>query len=58
MSRNFFDPREPYAQLRRAFVYKEKPPHTPPHLARHRTRPWPTHPGRSSAPEAITALAR
>jgi putative two-component system hydrogenase maturation factor HypX/HoxX len=37
MSRNFFDPAEPYAELRRAFVYKEKPTHTPPHLARHRT---------------------
>jgi putative two-component system protein, hydrogenase maturation factor HypX/HoxX len=39
MSRNFSDPREPYARLRRAFVYKEKPSHTPPHLARHRTQP-------------------
>jgi putative two-component system hydrogenase maturation factor HypX/HoxX len=38
MSRNFFDPHEPYAELRRAFVYKEKPTHTPPHLARHRTQ--------------------
>lgn len=37
MARNFFDPREPYAELRRAFVYKEKPSHTPSHLARHRT---------------------
>lgn len=26
--------REPYAQLRRAFVYKHKPAKTPPHLAR------------------------
>jgi putative two-component system hydrogenase maturation factor HypX/HoxX len=39
MRRNFFDPREPYASLRRAFVYKEKPAHTPPHLARHRADP-------------------
>jgi putative two-component system hydrogenase maturation factor HypX/HoxX len=39
MSRNFNDPREPYARLRRAFVYKEKPSHTPLHLARHRTNP-------------------
>jgi len=38
MSRNFFDPDEPYAEFRRAFVYKEKPTHTPPHLARHRTQ--------------------
>jgi putative two-component system protein, hydrogenase maturation factor HypX/HoxX len=32
MSRNFFDPREPYARLRRAFVYKDKPARTPLHL--------------------------
>jgi putative two-component system hydrogenase maturation factor HypX/HoxX len=37
MSRNFTDPGEPYSELRRAFVYKDKPPHTPSHLARHRT---------------------
>jgi putative two-component system protein, hydrogenase maturation factor HypX/HoxX len=42
MSRNFSDPREPYPHLRRAFVYKEKPSHTPPHLARHRTHPDPS----------------
>ncbi len=36
MSRNFFDPREPYAQLRRAFVYKDRPTETPPHLPGHR----------------------
>jgi putative two-component system protein, hydrogenase maturation factor HypX/HoxX len=58
MRRNFNGPPEPYAQLRRAFVHKEKPPHTPPHLARHRTRPWPTRLRRSSAQETITALAR
>jgi putative two-component system protein, hydrogenase maturation factor HypX/HoxX len=33
MHRNFFDPAEPYAQLRQAFVYKDKPAQTPPHLA-------------------------
>ncbi len=33
MNRNFSDPSEPYAQLRRAFVYKHKPPRTPLHLA-------------------------
>jgi putative two-component system protein, hydrogenase maturation factor HypX/HoxX len=44
MSRNFCDPREPYARLRRAFVYKEKPLHTPLHLARHRTDPQPSVP--------------
>ena len=37
MSRNFFDPQEPYAQLRRAFVYKDRPTHTPPHLLGHPT---------------------
>jgi putative two-component system hydrogenase maturation factor HypX/HoxX len=36
MSRNFFDPREPYRRLRRDFVYKHRPARTPPHLARHR----------------------
>jgi putative two-component system hydrogenase maturation factor HypX/HoxX len=43
MNRNFYDPREPYAQLRRAFVYKQKPTRTPPHLARHRTGPGRPH---------------
>jgi putative two-component system hydrogenase maturation factor HypX/HoxX len=57
MDRNFSDPSEPYARLRRAFVYKEKPRHTPPHLAQHRTRPWPPRPRPSSALET-TALAR
>jgi putative two-component system protein, hydrogenase maturation factor HypX/HoxX len=41
MNRNFYDPREPYAQLRRAFVYKQKPTRTPPHLSRHRPGPVP-----------------
>jgi putative two-component system protein, hydrogenase maturation factor HypX/HoxX len=34
MRRNFSGPQEPYAQLRRAFVYKDKPTQTPPHLTR------------------------
>ena len=58
MNRNFSDPHEPYAGLRRAFVYKEKPSHTPLHLARHRTRPCPSRPERSSAQETTIALAR
>jgi putative two-component system protein, hydrogenase maturation factor HypX/HoxX len=58
MSRNFSGPPEPYAQLRQAFVYKEKPPHTPPHLARHRTQPWPTYPRRSRTQQTTTVLAR
>jgi putative two-component system protein, hydrogenase maturation factor HypX/HoxX len=36
MSRNFFDPQESYRQLRRAFVYKDRPTQTPPHLCGHR----------------------
>jgi hypothetical protein len=35
MRRNFSGPHEPFPELRRAFVYKEKPLRTPPHLARH-----------------------
>ena len=34
MSRNFSGPGEPYPGLRRAFVYKDKPTQTPPHLTR------------------------
>jgi putative two-component system hydrogenase maturation factor HypX/HoxX len=33
MHRTFHDPDAPYHALRRAFVRKEKPPRTPPHLA-------------------------
>lgn len=36
---NFSGPGEPYPQLRRAFVYKEKPLRTPPHLTRDPTGP-------------------
>ena len=46
MSRNFFDPREPYPELRRAFVYKHKPTRTPPHLARPRPDPGRPRPQR------------
>jgi putative two-component system hydrogenase maturation factor HypX/HoxX len=42
MSRNFTGPHEPYPQLRQAFVHKEKPLRTPPHLARHRTHRQPS----------------
>jgi len=55
MSRNFADPREPYARLRRAFVYKEKPTHTPLHLARHRTQPQ--TPRRPRNPQPVLAAA-
>jgi len=50
MAANFTGPAEPYPRLRRAFVHKAKPAHTPPHLARHRTRPWPARPGQPPAP--------
>ncbi len=53
MSRNFSGPGEPYAHLRRAFVYKEKPSHTPPHLARHRTHPQGPQPSRP-APRPVS----
>ena len=56
MRRNFSGRPEPYAQLRRAFVYKEKPPHTPPHLARHRTHPGPSHPARPRTHRETTVL--
>jgi putative two-component system protein, hydrogenase maturation factor HypX/HoxX len=39
MSQNFFDSLEPYADLRRAFVYKHRPTRTPAHLTGHRSGP-------------------
>ena len=45
MRRNFAG--APYPQLRRAFVYKDKPTCTPPHLARHRIAALPSGPARS-----------
>jgi len=57
MSRNFADPREPYARLRRAFVYKEKPTHTPLHLARHRTQPQTSRRPGNSQPHPVLAAA-
>ena len=58
MHRNFSDPREPYARLRRAFVYKEKPSHTPPHLARHRTFFVPNGPGSPSRTRRFAVRGR
>jgi len=57
MRRNFSGPHESYSELRRAFVYKEKPVRTPPHLARHRTHPWPTRPGETRAPQMARVAA-
>jgi putative two-component system protein, hydrogenase maturation factor HypX/HoxX len=53
MYRNFTGPREPYPQLRQAFVYKDKPSHTPSHLARHRTGP-----GRTSLRSRLSSRTR
>jgi hypothetical protein len=53
MNRNFSDPHEPYAGLRRAFVYKEKPSHTPLYLARHRTQPQASRPARHLAQAGV-----
>jgi putative two-component system hydrogenase maturation factor HypX/HoxX len=58
MRRNFFDPREPYTRLRRAFVYKEKPAQTPPHLSGGRIYPGPSHPEQSQGQEMIAAVDR
>ena len=58
MSRNFTGPGEPYPRLRQAFVYKDKPSYTPPHLARHRTDPGSAHPGWSRAQQTTAILAR
>ena len=57
MSRNFTDPREPYPELRQAFVHKEKPLRTPPHLARHRTRPQPSRPRQYTGQQVAGVLA-
>jgi putative two-component system hydrogenase maturation factor HypX/HoxX len=57
MRRNFSGPGEPYPELRRAFVYKEKPLRTPPHLARHRAHPWPARPGETRTPRMVRLAA-
>jgi hypothetical protein len=56
--RTFSGPRERYAHPRRAFAYEEKLPHMPLHLARHRTHPWPSRPGRSRGQEMADVVAR
>ncbi len=58
MRRNFSGPGEAYPELRRAFVYKEKPLRTPSHLARHRTHPWPSRPGENRVPQMARVAAR
>ncbi|MEV5986613.1 enoyl-CoA hydratase-related protein [Streptomyces sp. NPDC052051] len=47
MHRTFFDPEAPYHALRRAFVRKERPSRTPPHLA-------PASPARTARPHPAT----
>jgi putative two-component system hydrogenase maturation factor HypX/HoxX len=56
MRRNFSGPPEPYAQLRRAFVYKDKPSGTPPHLARHRIAAMPPVPAPSPEQRVTSAV--
>jgi putative two-component system hydrogenase maturation factor HypX/HoxX len=56
--RNFFGAPEPYAQLRRAFVYQDKPARTPPHLARHRIAARPSVPPRPRTEVTGTAGSR
>ena len=58
MHRNFFDPREPHAGLRRAFVHKHKPSRTPAHLRRHRRTPARLGPPWSPGQQTIAALNR
>jgi putative two-component system hydrogenase maturation factor HypX/HoxX len=54
MRRNFSG--APYAQLRRAFVYKDKPTCTPPHLARHRVASVPSVPAQLRARRAASVV--
>jgi putative two-component system hydrogenase maturation factor HypX/HoxX len=56
MRRNFSGPPEPHAQLRRAFVYKDKPLCTPPHLARHRIPLLPPVPAQPRAHRAASVV--
>ena len=46
----------PYAELRRAFVYKDKPACTPPHLARHRIAALPSVPAPSPEQRVPSAV--
>jgi putative two-component system hydrogenase maturation factor HypX/HoxX len=58
MCRNFYDPREPYAQLRHAFVHKQRPTRTPPHLSRHQAQTGPFRSGRSREQGTLVAAGR
>jgi putative two-component system protein, hydrogenase maturation factor HypX/HoxX len=58
MYRNFYDPREPYAELRHAFVHKQRPTRTPPHLSRHQAQTGPFRSGRSLEQGTLVAAAR
>jgi enoyl-CoA hydratase/carnithine racemase len=58
MYRNFYDPREPYAELRHAFVHKQRPTRTPPHLSRHQAQTGPFRSGRSREQGTLVAAAR
>jgi hypothetical protein len=56
MRRNFSGPHEPYPELRRAFVYKEKPGRTPSHLAPAPDSPM-GRPGETRAPQTVRVAA-
>jgi putative two-component system protein, hydrogenase maturation factor HypX/HoxX len=58
MYRNFYDPREPYAELRHAFVHMQRPTRTPPHLSRHHAQTGPFRSGRSREQGTLVAAAR
>ncbi|MEV8530504.1 enoyl-CoA hydratase-related protein [Streptomyces sp. NPDC051211] len=58
MRRTFFDPDAPYHALRRAFVRKETPSGTPPHLVRPvPDRHTPVQPAPPARPRTVTGLA-
>ena len=58
MYRNFYDPREPYAELRHAFVHKQRPARTPPHPSRHQAQTGPFRSGRSREQGTLVAAGR
>ncbi|MGN6174428.1 MAG: hypothetical protein ACTHPS_16030 [Streptosporangiaceae bacterium] len=58
MYRNFYDPREPYAELRHAFVHKQRPTRTPPHLSRRQVQTGPFRSERSREQGTLVAAGR
>ena len=58
MYRNFYDPRKPYAQLRRAFVCKQRPTRTLSLLSRRQAQTGPLRSGRSREQGTLVAAGR